>query len=188
MSKLLAKIALAQFDEHTQNHDLMPKYQSAYRANFSCETALVNLIDDLLWSMKNKKCTALMALDLSAAFDTVDYTVLLSDLEHQFGIQADVLSYCKVRVRVGFELRFSVSQGSCAGSTLYSAYASTFPQVKDESFGIIWNHVVKKDCEMGPEESDTIMLIEQNAKLINMWMDKNRLKNRVYNLRVLSTS
>ena len=142
--------------------------------------------------MENKKCTALMALDLSAAFDTVNHTVLLSVLEHQFGIQADVLlwfesylnpRYCKVNVGKEYsdvmELRFSVPQGSCAGSTLNSAYASTFPQVIDESLGIHGfadDHVVKKDFEMGPEESDTIGLIEEIAKLINMWMDKNRLK------------
>ena len=146
---------------------------------------------------KTKKCTALMALDLSAAFDRVDHTVFLSVLEHQFGIQADVLSwfesylnprYCKVNVGKEYsdvmEFRFSVPQGSCAGPTLFSAYASTFPQVKDESLGIHGfadDHVVNKDFETGPEESDTfgsdtIGLIEENAKLINMWMDKNRLK------------
>ena len=71
---------------------------------------------------------------------------------------------------MSMQFRFSVPQGSCAGPTLYSAYASTFPQVTDESLGIHGfadDHVVKKDFEMGPEESDTIGLIEENAKLIN---------------------
>ena len=91
--------------------------------------------------------------------------LLLSVLEHQFGIQADVLSwfesylsprYCTVNVgkeySVVMEFRFSVPQGSCAGPTLYSAYASTFPQVIDESLGIHGfadDHVVKKDFEKG---------------------------------------
>ena len=66
----------------------MPDFQSAYRRGYSCETALVKILDDLLWGMEDKKCIAMAVIDLSAAFDTVDHTVLLDVLHKRFGIAA----------------------------------------------------------------------------------------------------
>ena len=77
LSKLLEKCALVRFNNHCKENDLMPLYQSAYREHHSCETALVRLTNDLLWNMEMQWVMALVAIDLSAAFNTVDHTVLL---------------------------------------------------------------------------------------------------------------
>ena len=61
-------------------------YQSAYRAGYSCETAVVKPMNDLLWAMENQDILALMAIDFSAAFDIVDHDVLLDVLKINFGI------------------------------------------------------------------------------------------------------
>ena len=53
LSKVLEHCVLNQFDQHCNKFGLMPEYQSAYRKNFSCETALVKIINDCLWNMKN---------------------------------------------------------------------------------------------------------------------------------------
>ena len=44
--------------------------------------------------MENKKVTILIAMDLSAAFDTVDHTILLHILEKEFGITGVPLRWC----------------------------------------------------------------------------------------------
>ena len=80
LSKTLEKCALLQFNNHCTVNRLLPDYQSAYREHFSCETALVKLMDDILWNMEAKKITAVVAIDLSAPFDTVDHDVLLDVL------------------------------------------------------------------------------------------------------------
>ena len=63
-----------------QKFHLMPDYQSAYHENYSCETALVKTVYDMLWSMQGGKVMALMALDLLAACDTVNHSILLRAL------------------------------------------------------------------------------------------------------------
>ena len=55
--------------------------QSAYRKNFSCETSLLKLTNGTLWGMENKNITAVIILDLLAAFNTVDHNLLLEVLD-----------------------------------------------------------------------------------------------------------
>ena len=99
-------------------------------------------MDDILWSMENQEVIPLIAIDLSAAFDTVDHDLLLAALRKKFGMDQVTLkwfgSYLRQQqfiVQVGdkksapIDLPLSVPQGSCAGPTLYSAYASTLREV-----------------------------------------------------------
>ena len=63
-----------------------PDYQSAYRQSYSCEMALVRLMNDILWNMECSDVTAFIAINLSAAFDTVDQGILLDVLQYHFGV------------------------------------------------------------------------------------------------------
>ena len=80
LSKLVERAALDQMNNHCEQHKIIPDYQSAYRANYSCETALVKLVNDVLWCYKNQEAMQIVAIDLSVAFDTVDHDLLLSVL------------------------------------------------------------------------------------------------------------
>ena len=51
-SKLMEKIILNQLWNHFKTNNLLPNYQSAYRANHSTETAILNLCDNILQNMK----------------------------------------------------------------------------------------------------------------------------------------
>ena len=74
---------LDQLNSHCQEYNLVPEYQSAYRKRHSCETSLVKLVNDILWNMENQLVTAIVILDLSAAFNTVDHDLLLEVLGKQ---------------------------------------------------------------------------------------------------------
>ena len=93
ISKVVEKLVLAQFNKHCSIHSLIPNYQSAYRANYSCETALTKIVNDILWAMEHQKVTPLVAIDLSTAFDTVDHNILLSVLEKKFGVRDTCLDW-----------------------------------------------------------------------------------------------
>ena len=64
---------------------LFPKfdnpYQSAYQAIHSTETALLSIKNEVHLSLSRGDPTALVLLDLCAAFDTTDYSTLLSCLQ-----------------------------------------------------------------------------------------------------------
>ena len=79
--------------EHLSKFSLLPVHQSAYRANHSTETALLSLFDDLLTTANQKDASALVLLDLSAAFDTIDHQILLERLSHHFGLSGTAVNW-----------------------------------------------------------------------------------------------
>ena len=192
LSKVLEKAALIQLMEHCKKNDLIPDYQSAYRPHYSCETALVKLMNDLLWAMEYQEVTALMAIDLSAAFDTVDHDILVSVLKAKFGIEGRALNWFdsylrqrsyKVNVCRAYSehkyLPFSVPQGSCAGPVLYILYASTMQEVignKVDLHGYADDHALKIQFLPTKNENIAISTLEKFSKEIKSWMDSNRLK------------
>ena len=71
-------------------HELL---QSAYKQGHSTETTLVKVQNDILRSIDERNCIALLLIDLSAAFDTVDHSKLLSRLRYRFGIDGKALKW-----------------------------------------------------------------------------------------------
>ena len=95
--------------------------------------ALLCVSNDIIRSLDCKKPVLLVLLDLSAAFDTVDHSKLLSRLQHPVGITGTMLnwfaSYLKDRsqqVVAGGSLSdtillvWGVTQGSVLGPILFS--------------------------------------------------------------------
>ena len=79
LSKLLERVVFTQIEFYLDASKLLPSHQSAYRKFHSTETLLARVASDLISNASNGKYTLLAMLDLSAAFDTVDHTILLSD-------------------------------------------------------------------------------------------------------------
>ena len=65
-------------------------FQSAYKQLYSAEMALFRVH---LVALDNHQFVILLVLDLSAAFDTEDHTILLNRLATRFGITGSVLSW-----------------------------------------------------------------------------------------------
>lgn len=76
----------ARLNSYFDDNNLHELLQSAYKQGHSTETTLVKVQNDILRSIDERNCVALLLLDLSAAFDTVDHSILLSRLRHRFGI------------------------------------------------------------------------------------------------------
>ena len=144
--KVVEKVALDQFRSHCTNHRLIPDYQSAYPANYSCETALLKIVNDILWAMERQDITELIAIDLSVTFNMVDHNISLEVLHRNFGVAEVALDrfascispqYCRINVNnfyyIDSQLECGVPQGSVAGPMLYIVYASTMESVLEDS-------------------------------------------------------
>ena len=74
-------------------HHLDETFQSAYKNFHSTETALVRVQNDILCAIDNNESVILLLLDLSAAFDTVDHSILLSRLCDRFGVKGAAVAW-----------------------------------------------------------------------------------------------
>ena len=103
----------------------------------STETAPLKVQNDILMSMDNKEVTLLVLLDLSAAFDTIERSILMNILQQDLGVIGTALNWFdsflsgrKQRILVGdktsdvFNLNCGVPQGSCMGPILFTLYVS----------------------------------------------------------------
>ena len=79
--------------DHVRNNNLDELFQSAYKAGHTTETALLRVQNDVLRAIDNGDCVMLLLLDLPAAFDTVDHSILLSRLSNSFGIAGAVYQW-----------------------------------------------------------------------------------------------
>ena len=91
LSKIIEKAVATQLIGHLINNNLEEPFQSAYKRCHSTETALLKVQNDILIAIDNKKFVALLLLDMSAAFDTVNHEILLERMSKRFGIKGKVL-------------------------------------------------------------------------------------------------
>ena len=78
-----------------QDTSVVEKFQSAYKAHHSTETALLRVFNDILFSSDQGKGEILVQLGLSSAFDTIDHAVLFDLWHDTFGISGTALSLLK---------------------------------------------------------------------------------------------
>ena len=90
MYKIVERLVSRQVTEHLHRNGLMPTVQSAYRHGYSTETALLKIVSDITDATDAGKVSLLAMLDMSSAFDTVDFDILLKRLETSYGISGTV--------------------------------------------------------------------------------------------------
>jgi hypothetical protein len=194
ISKIVEKACLKQFIRHCDQQSLAPGYQSAYKANYSTETALLRTHYNILKAMETKKILAFVSIDLSAAFDTVDHDVLISVLTRRFGVSASALNWFDsyLRPRTFFvsiqgvasdeqDLTFSVPQGSCLGPVLFNCYSSSLQDhIADfhvDLIGYADDHGLSRSfTPQQQQEINTIHHLEDCLSTVHEWMNGNRLK------------
>ena len=93
---ILSKIA----ERHVHNavysflcaNDLIYIRQSGFRSKHSTETALIKIIDDLIFNLDNDSVSGMVLVDYLKAFDMVDHTLLLKKRE-VYGLNRDSLQW-----------------------------------------------------------------------------------------------
>ena len=183
----MEKVILNKLWNYFRINKLIPNYQSAYTANDSTETAILNICDNILHNRENNTNITMVALGLS---DTVNHKILLDILNKYFRIQGITLKWIKsylanrqFHVQTEGQLSevktidFSVPQGSILGPVLFICYASTLPELfmhHNSLSGYAYDHSFIKSFE--PTDHKILTELECDIKHISHWMHQNHLK------------
>ena len=86
ISKLLEPLVAKQLTDYLKTADLLPRFHSGFRADYSTDTATLRVLSDILAAVDGGDVAALVLLDLWAAFDTVDHAILCWRLQTSLGL------------------------------------------------------------------------------------------------------
>jgi hypothetical protein len=140
--KIIELIIHSRLTHHLSTFNALSTFQSAYRPSYSTKSPLLWIQNDLLLAIDQQKVSALVLLDLSAAFDTIDHNILLTRLSSYFGITGSTLdllnSYLLNRnqtvptvshISSSSPLTTGIPQGSVLGPLSFTLYTTPLSQI-----------------------------------------------------------
>ena len=193
MSKIIEKCVHQQLTQYITANDMFAKFQSGYRKGHSCETAITKIHNDILLQVDSKSHVVLMLLDLSAAFDTINHSVLLKRLKNYYNIQGTAYNWIKSylsnrtfkvivnnSVSDSAVLEIGVPQGSILGPLLFILYTKDLEEIATK-YGF-YVHLYADDTQIyfsfDPKVTDShhVDRLADCFKDIKQWMTQNFLK------------
>jgi hypothetical protein len=142
LGKLIESAIIDQYLKHLTLNSLHDERQSAYKKHHSTETLLTKVHNDIMLSMGKGEMTMLVLLDLSAAFDTIDHSILIKRLYNNYGIDGTALNWFKSYLSNRSQsvtinntesnkvaLKFGVPQGSKLGPVLFNSYVAPLSNI-----------------------------------------------------------
>ena len=142
LSKLSKMLVLNRVMSSLNNSNLLLTHQSAYRRHHSTGTAVTKVYSDILGATDDGKLSLLILLDFSAAFDLVDHSTLLKQLENTYGFDGLTLEWfknylsdrsfivrCSGTKSEFFDSSVGVPQGSVLGPLLFSLYTGNIEKI-----------------------------------------------------------
>ena len=191
LSKILEKVVTVQLSDHMKRNGLLDQYQSAYRMDHSCETALLKLHNDIIRAMADRKVVLLVLLDMTAAFDTVNHRVLLTILQH-LGVTDCALNWFKSYLysrtqKINISGTYSsskdipcgVPQGSVLGPILFTTYIMALGKIIDKH--LIGYHFYADDLQIYvscdyDNIQDVMKKLERCLEDVRVWLNGHQLK------------
>ena len=159
--------------------------------------------NDILLNMNQQRVTLLVLLDLSAAFDTVDRTILLDRLSSDFGISGQTYSWFDSYLRnrfqsisingktsTKFHTKYGIPQGSCLGPLLFVLYTSRLFKIIEHHLPDVHTYAddtqlyVSFSADSGCEQSAALEAMQSCIVDIRNWMLPRQIKAKRWQDRV----
>ena len=156
--------------------------------------ALLGISSDILWAQERQSIVSLVAIDLSAAFDTVDHDILLDILNNKFGVEDKALKWFDSYLRPhsyhvviegqssrDINLTVSVPQGSCARANIFNLYCAPLKDIIPNHLTISRfadDHSIRDVFSTKDRQSEQRPKSEIEKCMLNIkkWMDQMCLK------------
>ena len=121
LCKVMEHVIASNISRHITQHNILYELQHGFREKRSCETQLIELVEELARRLTLGKQTDLILLDFSKAFDKVSHLKLLYKLS-TFGITGNTLKWIEAFLigRSQTVVLEGVPQGSVLGPLLFS--------------------------------------------------------------------
>ena len=91
VSKILERAIFVQVADYLETNNLLHPAHHGFRSQHNTSTALLQMFDTWLEALENDEVTAAIMIDLSAAFDVADHTILANKLE-EYGMDEGSVS------------------------------------------------------------------------------------------------
>ena len=190
LSKVLERLVFNQLSAYFEAHGLLDDFQSGYRGNYSAQTTLMKLTEDVRTAMDRQQVTALLLFDFSKAFDSVCHSTLLQKLR-RLGLSSTALkwvaSYLTDRTQAVrgpdgslssfLPINRGVPQGSVLGPLLFLVYIGDVANSLD---GDVRYLVYADDLQVylqcpSTDLPGTLQRLSTNASAIADWALQNKL-------------
>ena len=172
-------------------------YQSSNQLtekNYSTDTSLIEITNDVLWAMENQRAKLMILLHLSTAFGTLDHNILINILKEYYSFHAKALYWfeqylrlCNFKVCIKRKyskpkpLDFSVLQGSCSSTNMFTCYCNLIENIIPHNTminGFTNDHLLRRTYKVMDKEHGTQSKSNLKSTFINIqkWMDTMWLK------------
>ena len=191
ISKVFEQILYTQIYNYFNINNLLCEQQYGFRARHSTELASIKLVDNIIHSLDNRKSIktpVAIFLDLSKAFDTLNFDILLYKFHH-YGITGIALtlieSYLTNRYQYVtyencnselLEIKTGIPQGSILGPLFFSIYINDLINSSDRFSYIMYADDTTIYFNLEDfKENDKSLAINNELNKINIWLKLNKL-------------
>ena len=198
ISKIIERILHTQISEYFCNKKLLYSSQYGFRSGHSTELAAAEMVDRIISNFDNRKYYLSVYMDLSKAFDCIDYGILLTKLKH-YGFSehslklienylSDRYQFVKIRDVESslLPINIGVPQGSILGPLLFVIYINDICKssdlfeailyADDSTFSIVLDNLSNNSHENSINSyDDKTRSINIELQKIEVWLKSNRL-------------
>ena len=182
--KLLEHIISSAISTQANHYNIICKQQHGFRKNHSCETQLLETVNDLALSLNAGEHTDFILLDFSKAFDKVSHTCLLHKLRH-YGISGELLRWIRdfltnrsqevILNNIHSDSRkvlSGVPQGSVLGPLLFLLFINDLPNKITSNIRLYADDVV---IYRSIYSVDDVVCLQMDLDILSQWASDWRM-------------